>query len=240
MIKATNINKSYGNFRVLQDISIELNPGEVTILFGPSGCGKTTLVRNLSLLEFPDSGELKIFDLDYNFPLKINKKLKLPFPKLTVVFQQLFLWPHLKNRENILLALNKNQSDYDKRIDYCDHLIHEMNMGDYIDKFPNESSLGQKQRIAIARALILNPDFIFFDEITASLDIIQINHILKLIMDLRVSKMGFLFITHDIDIARKIGDKLIFMQDGKIIEIGDKTMLEKPQTRELNFFLNLF
>jgi ABC-type polar amino acid transport system ATPase subunit len=240
VIKAKNINKSYGNFQVLRDINIELNPGEVTILFGPSGCGKTTLVRNLSLLDLPDSGELKIFDREYKFPLKTNRKLILPFPKLTMVFQQLFLWPHLKNKENILLALDKNQDDYEKSIEYYDYLIEGMEMKDYIDKFPNESSLGQKQRVAIARALILNPDFIFFDEITASLDIIQINHILKLIMHLRNSTMGFLFITHDIDIAKKIGDKLIFMQNGEIIEVGHKDILTQPKTKELINFLNLF
>ncbi len=240
MIKAININKYYGNLKALNNVSIELNPGEITILFGPSGCGKTTLLRNLSLLDLPESGELEIFNRKYKFPLKPNDKTISPFPKLTVVFQQLFLWPNLTNRENIMLAFSKKQTDYSKKQEYLNYLIKEMEMSSYIDKFPNESSLGQKQRVAIARALILNPDFIFFDEITASLDILQITHIIKMIMKLRNDKMGFLFITHNIEIAKKIGDKLVFMQEGKIIETGSRSILSNPQTTELKYFLNLF
>lgn len=240
MVRARNIHKSYGDTQVLRDISIELNYGEITILFGPSGCGKTTLLRNLSLLDFPDSGELEIFDKKYKFPLKKNSKVVLPYPRLTVVFQQLFLWPNLKNRENIMLAFDKRYPGYDKKQNYLTYLIEEMEMASYIDKLPNESSLGQKQRVAIARALILNPEFIFFDEITASLDILQINHILNLITSLRSEKTGFLFITHNIDIARKIGDKLIFMQEGRLIETGDRNILSNPKTEKLKIFLNQF
>jgi len=240
VIKARNINKSYGTFRVLRDVSIELNPGEVTVLFGPSGCGKTTLLRNLSLLDIPDSGELEIFNNQYAFPLRSNGKTVLPYPKLTIVFQQLFLWPNLRNRENIMLAFDRQQPDYKKKEEHLNYLIKEMEMTSYINKFPNESSLGQKQRVAIARALILDPDFIFFDEITASLDILRINHITQMIMKLRNDKMGFLFVTHNIDIARKIGDKLVFMQEGKIIETGERDILIKSKTKELNNFLNLF
>jgi ABC-type arginine transport system ATPase subunit len=240
MIKAIGINKFYGSFQALRDVNIELNPGEVTVLFGPSGCGKTTLLRNLSLLDIPENGELYILNNQYKFPLDSRKKIISPFPKLTIVFQQLFLWPNLKNRENIMLAFSKQETDYEKRQEYLDFLIKEMEMSSYIDKFPNESSLGQKQRVAIARALILNPAFIFFDEITASLDILQINHIIKMIMNLRNEKMGFLFITHNIDIAKKIGDKLVFMQEGEIVEVGNRDILTNPQTTQLKNFLNLF
>ena len=240
MISAKSINKSFGNFQALKDINIQINPGEVTVLFGPSGCGKTTLLRNICLLDIPDDGELEIFDRKYQFPFKAHYKSISPFPRLTVVFQQLFLWPNLRNRENIMLAFDRRQPDYEKRKDYLNYLIKEMEMDSYIDKFPNESSLGQKQRVAIARALILNPEFIFFDEITASLDILQINHIVEMIMSLREDNMGFLFITHNIDIAKKIGDKLVFMENGKIIETGDRDILTNPQTKELNNFLNLF
>jgi ABC-type arginine transport system ATPase subunit len=237
LITARNINKSFGKFQALIDISIDLNPGEITVLFGPSGCGKTTLLRNLSLLDYPDNGNLKIFEQEYKFPFKKDGKMVLPYPDLTVVFQQLFLWPHLTNRENIKIALDHKRLDYKDRLRYFIYLVKEMEMKSYIDKFPNECSLGQKQRIAIARALVLSPKFIMFDEITASLDILQANHIIEMILHLRNKNMGFLYITHNIDLAKKIGDKLIFMQDGKIIETGTKEILTNPKTKELiNFF----
>jgi ABC-type polar amino acid transport system ATPase subunit len=239
MITAVNINKSFGKYHVLKDISIELNPGEITILCGPSGCGKTTFLRNLSLLDYPDSGELKIFGQEYRFPLKKNDILVFPYPELTVVFQQLFLWPHLTNKENIKIALDTKRNDYRERLRSLLNLIDKMGMNSYIDKFPNECSLGQKQRIAIARALVLNPKFIMFDEITASLDILQTNHIIEMILQLRDKKMGFLYITHNIDLAKKIGDNLIFMQDGKIIETGRIDILLKPKSKELKQFLGI-
>lgn len=239
MITAKNINKSFGTFQVLKDVSIDLNPGEITVLFGPSGCGKTTLLRNLSLLDYPDNGEIKIFEQEYKFPFKKNGKLVLPYPDLTVVFQQLFLWPHLTNKENIKLAINTKRKDYENRLRYFLYLVKEMEMNSYIDKFPNECSLGQKQRIAIARALVLYPKFILFDEITASLDILQTNHIIEMILHLRNSNMGFLYITHNIDLAKKIGDKLMFMEEGKIIETGNKEIMTNPRTSALRTFLNI-
>ncbi len=239
MITAININKAYGNFQVLKDVNITLKFGEITVLFGPSGCGKTTLLRNLSLLDLPDSGELKIFDEKYSFPKKRNAKLKLPYPDLTVVFQQLFLWPHINNKQNIQLVLDGNSPSYAQRIEYFDYLVKELQMESYLLKFPNESSLGQKQRVAIARALVLKPKFILFDEITASLDVLQIKNIIEILVKLKYENLGLLFITHNIELAKKIGDNLIFMQEGKIIEVGTKDILTKPQTSELRTFLNL-
>jgi ABC-type polar amino acid transport system ATPase subunit len=240
MVKATNINKSFGDFHVLKDINIELKPGEITVLFGPSGCGKTTLLRNLSLLDYPDTGELEIFDQHFHFPLKPNGQLILPYPELTVVFQQLFLWPHLTNKQNILLAIDKNSDQYKNKIDYFHNLVKELEMDSYISKYPNESSLGQKQRVAIARALILNPKFILFDEITASLDVLQIKNIVEILLALKKQRMGLMFITHNIVLAKKLGDELVYMEHGTIIETGSKEILLNPKTKELGTFLNLF
>jgi ABC-type polar amino acid transport system ATPase subunit len=224
----------------LKDVNITLKLGEIIVLFGPSGSGKTTLLRNLSLLDLPDSGELQIFEEQYYFPHYRNKKLKLPYPDLTVVFQQLFLWPHINNKKNIQLALDQNSPTYEENIKYFNYLVKELQMESYLSKFPNESSLGQKQRVAIARALVLKPKFILFDEITASLDILQIKNIIEIIAKLKSDNLGLMFITHNIELAKKIGDTLIFMQEGKIIETGTKDILTSPQTSELRNFLNLF
>ena len=234
MIKANKINKTYGFNHVLKNVDIELKPKEVTVLVGPSGCGKTTLLRNLCLLDTPDSGSITVFNTTYNFP---ESKTISPnfYPRLTVVFQQLFLWPNLTNRENILLGIENKKLQ--NNIDFIDYLIQGMDMKPYIDKYPNQSSLGQKQRIAIARALILNPDYILFDEITASLDILQIKKLIYILLSLVKDKIGFLFITHNIEIAKKIGDNLIFMKDGRIIETGGIEILSFPNTSELNEYL---
>ena len=108
MIKAKNLFKSIGNSAILKDINLELNKGEINVLFGPSGSGKTTLCRNLSLLDSPDKGEIEILDQKYSFP-KATKFDKLPYPKISFVYQQLFLWPHLTNEQNILLAIGFNE-----------------------------------------------------------------------------------------------------------------------------------
>jgi|ERR1043165_4730591 ABC-type polar amino acid transport system ATPase subunit len=240
MISAKNINKSYGSSHILRDISIEMKAGEITVIFGPSGCGKTTLLRNLSLLELPDRGELTIFDEEFLFPFKQkDKKIKYPYPDLTIVFQQLFLWPHLNNKQNILLALDQKALDYSERIKYFEGLVEELQMTNYIEKFPNESSLGQKQRVAILRALVLKPKFIFFDEITASLDVIQIKNIIEILVKLKRENIGLMFITHNIELARKIGDQLIFMYNGSIEERGTVEILKNTESKYLKQFLSL-
>ena len=236
MIKATNLSKSIEGFQILKGINIDIAPNEITVVFGPSGSGKTTLLRNLSLLDIPDTGELSIDNAQYNFPADYQNIIR-PYPKMTVVFQQLFLWPHLTNKENITLALNKE--DYKDRKRRLKFLITELEMEDYIDKYPNQSSLGQKQRVAIARALILKPNYIFFDEITAALDTVQTTHLIRIIK--RISRQkgetGILFVTHNLEVAKMIADKVIFLDTGVIVERGTIEIFTNPQTKELKSFL---
>lgn len=237
MIEAKGISKLIEGHQILNNINLQILPSEITVVFGPSGCGKTTLLRSLSLLDAPDSGEIIIDNYNYRFPSK-NKLTNLPYPKLTVVFQQLFLWQNLTNRENITLALNKkNSEEYIEKQNYLGYLITELQMENYIDKYPNQSSLGQKQRIAIARALILNPDYIFFDEITASLDTIQTAHLIKIIREIKVKNKGILFVTHNLNVAKKIADKAIFLDNGEVIESGKVEIFTNPKTDKLKEFL---
>ncbi len=239
MIIATAINKHYGKSHVLKDVSIELKQGEISVLIGPSGCGKTTLLRTLGLLDCPDSGNLSVFGHNYVFPNRKGEKILAPYPKLTVVFQQLFLWPHLTNRENILLSIDPKDLDVGEKMDYFEYLVRELQMDNYLSKFPNEASQGQRQRIAIARALILKPKFILMDEITASLDPVQSRAIATIVKKLKDLSLGLLVVTHDLEFAKSIGDRFIFMEQGRILESGTAEVLNTPATKEFSLFLNL-
>ncbi len=202
MIKAINISKSYGSKLILDKVNLEIKKGEATVVMGPNGSGKTTCLRNLSLIDTPDSGVISVNGKEYEFPT--SQKFKEIYPKMTVVYQQLFLWPHLTNRENITIAVQdkEHQKQLHELIDFLD-------MSAFIDNYPNQSSLGQKQRVAIARALILNPEYVFFDEITSSLDSQQIQAIVKILNQLKKKNIGIFFITHHKMVAEKIADTII-------------------------------
>ncbi|MEZ5052880.1 MAG: ATP-binding cassette domain-containing protein [Chitinophagales bacterium] len=233
MIKAKNIYKSIGQNQILQDISLELSKGVINILFGPSGSGKTTLCRSLSLLDNPDKGELEIFENNYSFPNNLKKQV-LPYPQIGFVYQQLFLWPHLTNKQNILLALGKKADEHINQFKELNQLLEIENV---IDRYPNEISIGQKQRVAIARALILNPSFVFLDEITSALDIVQTKQIGNILLDLKAKGIGVLMITHNIEYFKEIADNFIFLSNGNIKEQGTKSIFTNPKSVELNKFL---
>jgi len=212
MISGQNIHKSFGNKVVLNGIDVEVCPGQVTVIEGPSGSGKTSLLRCLALLDPPDSGAVEIDDVRYDFPRTNNEVITPPYPLVTVVFQQLFLWPHLTNRQNISLAAKSRNHQYEnKLLDLIDYL----DMKDFVDRYPNQSSLGQKQRVALARALILDPRYILFDEITSALDVEQIRNIINLLLDLKQKGIGIFFITHNLYVADKIADRTLYLNNGK-------------------------
>ncbi|UAB80963.1 amino acid ABC transporter ATP-binding protein [Marixanthomonas sp. SCSIO 43207] len=230
---AKNISKYYSHKEVLKNLSFNLDTNSITVLFGPSGSGKTTLLRCLSLLDYPESGKLNIFNSTYDFNSKLTKNIK-PNSKINLVYQQLFLYPHLTNRENILIAIDDFNSS---KKELFKNLTKLLEIEDVLENYPNQSSLGQKQRIAIARVLILEPDYILFDEITSALDIVQTNNIIRLIKDLKNKGIGSLIVTHNMYVIKKLADKLVFMQNGKIIEEGGSEILKTPTTVELKSFL---
>ena len=239
MISARNIHKTFEGHKVLNGIDIDIEPGKITCLIGPSGSGKTTLLRALGLLEYPEQGNILIDNKKYHFPLPKDKPeiKKGPWPKVTVVFQSLFLWPHMTLRQNIALpALNKKRSisNLDKKID---KLVEAFDMGAFIHRYPNEASLGQRQRVALARALILEPQYVLLDEITSSLDVEQIEKILSYLQMLRAEGMGVFLITHLLGFARRAADKIVFVDGGKVQEQGGPEILENPQSPRLKKFL---
>ncbi len=234
-LSAINIAKTSGNKQLLKNVSLSIRPGEITALIGPSGAGKTTLLKALSLLEIPDSGNLLIDDLTYSFPFRKNQKVAPPWPKLTVVFQQLFLWPHLTLRKNITLPLGNHLDEPTSA--RLEQLIDRFKMREFIDRHPNETSIGQRQRAALVRALVLNPKYILLDEITSSLDVEQVAYILSELRVMQEQGIGILLVTHLLHFAREAADSIVFMEHGKVIESGGKEVLAQPRQERIKSFV---
>ena len=237
MLVADNLCFNYGARPVLKNINLQIPINGITVLIGPSGTGKTTLLRCLSLLEQPQSGQIKVDDQLFNYPLVKDAPFNPPWPKLTTVFQQLFLWPHMNLRKNILLPVRqRNQKDMN---DALDILIEAFDMKDFIDRYPNEASIGQRQRVALARALMLEPRYLLLDEITSALDVEQIAKILSYLKNLRGKDMGIFLITHLLGFARHAADQILFMANGEIVERGGPDILKAPKTERLHDFMSV-
>jgi polar amino acid transport system ATP-binding protein len=239
MLIGTDIKKSFGSTEVLHGVDIEVRPGRISALIGPSGSGKTTLIKALSLLDFPTSGQITLDGLIYHFPIQRGQTVKSPWPELTVVFQQYFLWPHLTLRGNILLPLSqrtRSRSTVEELIDLFD-------MGNFIDRYPNEVSIGQRQRVALARALALEPKYILLDEITSALDVEQTGTVVRHLVKLRDRGIGILVITHLLEFARQLvarneGDEVYFLDEGRILGSGGSEFFEVPGNLRAKRFLS--
>lgn len=238
-LKPFSLKRERKKIDVLNDLSIKIEPGKINILFGPSGSGKTTLLKCLSLLEKFDSGNLNIqnkmngdIHYRYAFPSKIVNKIQYPF--ISIVFQHLLLWPHLTNRQNIVLALGDQIHERNEELAM---LIDKFQMTEFIDKYPNQSSQGQKQRVAIARAVILRPKILFLDEITSALDYNNIKNVFDVLTGIK-EKSTLLLVTHDLYNPILKGDYYFFLCNGGIIESGTD-ILTNPSTKKLKKYLNL-
>lgn len=234
MLLAKNITKKIDGREILKDVSLSLESGEIFSVIGPSGAGKTTLLRAISLIDFPNSGSLTIGENKYQFPMTQTEGIKYPYPNLTVVFQQLFIWPHLTIRQNLTLPLRNNLDE--KHFDKVTGLFQ---MKRFLDRYPNEVSLGQRQRAAIARALLLKPKYLLLDEITSALDIEQSHLILSHLKQIAEKGVGIVFVSHALHFASKISSKVIFLDEGKVVEEGSGDILQNPKTERLKKFMNI-
>jgi len=238
MLSADKICKSYGGNRVLSDVSLSVERERVSVLIGPSGSGKSTLVRNLSLLEIPDSGDVVIDSNRYAFPMQASGSIA-PWPDVTVVFQQHFLWPHLTLQENVLLPCARRPGC----VDVAEHLQDVFGVREILSRYPNEVSMGQCQRVALIRALALQPRYILLDEITAALDVEQTGEILRYFLETSASGMGILLVTHLLGFARRLldvrsGGNVYFLDEGRIVEYGTSEILTQPRSERLARFLD--
>ncbi|EMO4164629.1 amino acid ABC transporter ATP-binding protein [Morganella morganii] len=220
MISLKNISKWYGQFRVLSDCSTEVKKGEVVVVCGPSGSGKSTLIKTVNGLEPVQQGEIFVNDIQVNDKRTNLAKLR---SKVGMVFQHFELFPHLSIVENLTLAQVKvlgrdKAAAKEKGL----KLLERVGLSAHADKFPSQLSGGQQQRVAIARALCMDPVAMLFDEPTSALDPEMINEVLDVMVELAHEGMTMMVVTHEMGFARKVADRVIFMDEGKIVEDSKK------------------
>lgn len=223
LLEVKNLKKSFDDNVVLKDISLNVEKGEVLCIIGPSGSGKSTLLRCITKLEHEDSGDI---NFDGAFGL---------------VFQDFNLFPHhsvLKNITNAPLKVQKR--DKAEVLKSARELLKKMGLEDKEDAYPHELSGGQQQRVSIARALAMNPDILFFDEPTSALDPELTSEILVVIRDLAAEHMTMVIVTHEMTFARNVADKIIFMDDGVIIEEGTPEDVFSSDNQRMKDFLGKF
>ncbi len=237
MIKVHNLQKSFGNNNVLNGIDEHIEKGEVVVIIGPSGSGKSTFLRCLNMLEEPTAGEIYIDDVQINAPKADINKIR---EKMGMVFQHFNLFPHLTVLENITIApvkLKKMTKEQAKA--KAMELLKVVDLEDKADSYPSQLSGGQKQRIAIVRALAMDPEVILFDEPTSALDPEMVGEVLDVMKKLAKAGMTMVVVTHEMGFAREVGTRLLFIDEGKVLESGNpREVLENPQNERTKSFLS--
>lgn len=240
MLKINNLKKDFGSLKVLKGITTEIKAGEVVSIIGPSGSGKSTLLRCMNLIENPTAGEVRFKGRLINDPKLKEDEINKIRESIGMVFQQFNLFPHLTVIENIVLAPVKRGKLTEKEaVKKAEALLERVGLYDKRDLYPNTLSGGQKQRVAIARALAMDPELMLFDEPTSSLDPEMVKEVLEVIQDLTDSQMTIVIVTHEMNFAKEVASRVIFMDDGMIVEEGaPEELFEKAQNERTKKFLD--
>ena len=243
LLEVRNIVKRFGKAEVLKGIDFDLEKGEVISIIGSSGSGKTTLLRCINFLEFADEGTISvngecIYSGDMIGKIK-EKELRKKRLHFGLVFQQFNLFPQYSVLQNLMLAPTLMKMDSKENLEKrALELIDSVNMLDKKDYYPSQLSGGQQQRVAIARALMLSPDILCFDEPTSALDPELTGEVLKAIKELKEKGSTMIVVTHEMEFARNVSDKIIFMADGVVEEIGSpEQIFENPKSEKTKLFL---
>lgn len=236
MISIKNVNKSFGDHHVLTDISLEVPKSNVIALIGPSGAGKSTLIRTINALETIDTGSITVNDISIH-----DKKTNINKARTNIgfVFQNFNLYPFLSVLDNVTIAPIKikgqSKAEAEKR---AKELLTSLGLGEKFDAFPNRLSGGQQQRVAIARALAMDPEVMLFDEPTSALDPEMVKEVLDAIRALAKQGMTMVVVTHEMGFAKEICDDIVFMADGKIVEVAPpEVFFTNPTTDRAKDFL---
>lgn len=236
-IKIQKLNKFYGNFHALKDISLEIQAGDIVIICGPSGSGKSTLIRSINYLEKFNSGRIYVNNIELTHDKKSIRSVR---SQLGMVFQSFNLFPHLTVLENCTFALRLvKKMPKQQAIELAMEKLSEVNIDTQAAKYPAALSGGQQQRVAIARALCLEPPILLFDEPTSALDPESIGSVLKIMEQLARTGITMVCVTHELGFAQSVSDHCVFMENGQIIEQAPtKVFFGAPKTERLRGFLS--
>lgn len=239
LLEIRHLKKDYGSADVLRDVSLTVSRGEVVVVIGPSGCGKSTLLRCINGLEPIQSGEIL---LDGQVLTDGTAKWSQVRQKIGMVFQSYELFPHMTVMENVLLGPLKVQGRKREEAEkMAETLLERVGLLEKKSSFPRQLSGVQKQRAAIVRALMMQPEIMLFDEVTAALDPEMVREVLDVMLELAKGGMTMVIVTHEMQFARAIADRVIFMDGGEIVESGEpEEFFTKPKTERLQRFLNIF
>lgn len=237
IVSIRNLHKQFGSFTALDGINLEIAEGEVVCIIGPSGSGKSTLIRCINLLENYDApGEILVDDLR----VKRGRQLASVRAEVGMVFQSFNLFPHMTIQENIMLApMRVRKMTTDIATDKAIQLMRRVGIEEQADKYPDQLSGGQQQRVAIARALAMEPKILLFDEPTSALDPEMVGEVLDVMKNLAHSGVTMIVVTHEMGFARQVADRVVFMDEGKVVESGTPLeIFDSPKETRTRDFLN--
>lgn len=237
LLQVKNLVKEYGETRILDGVNLDIARGEVVVVVGPSGCGKSTLLRCINALEPIQGGQVllegKVVGRDHLEELR---------QKIGMVFQSYDLFPHLRVLDNITIAPIKVQKRKKEEVQAeAKELLSRVGLGDKANSYPRQLSGGQKQRVAIVRALCMHPEILLFDEVTAALDPEMVREVLDVMLDLAKQGRTMIIVTHEMQFAKAVADKIVFIDQGKILEEATpEEFFTNPKTERAKQFLNVF
>jgi len=236
-IELINVNKWFDKFHVLKDINLKVETGEKVVICGPSGSGKSTVVRCINKLEKHQSGFISLYGKELTNSEKSANSIQ---GNIGMVFQQFNLFPHINVLENLILGPMKTRhKNRDEAVKIAMHYLERVDIPDQANKMPAQLSGGQQQRVAIARSLCMEPKVMLFDEPTSSLDPEMISEVLDVMVELANDGMTMIVVTHEMGFARKVADKVLFMDKGKIVEQNTtEEFFRSPKTERCKTFLN--
>ncbi len=239
LLKINHLKKEYDGQLILNDINLDLKKGEVVVIVGPSGCGKSTLLRCINGLEPIHGGSVYLNNESVE---RDGKNITQIRQKIGMVFQSYDLFPHMSVIDNITIAPIKVQKrKKEEVISQARQLLERIGLGDKENSFPRQLSGGQKQRVAIVRALCMHPEIMLFDEVTAALDPEMVREVLDVILALAKQGSTMIIVTHEMQFAKAVSDRVIFMDHGEIIEESSpRDFFEEPKTERAKKFLNIF
>ena len=237
MIRMYNVSKWFGNFQALKDINLTVGLQEVVVICGPSGSGKSTLIRTINRLEEHQAGQIFVEDTELTSDLK---NIEIIRREVGIVFQQFNLFPHLTVRNNIMLApIWVRKLPRSEAMQIANELLERVGIPEQADKYPGQLSGGQQQRVAIARSLAMQPKIMLFDEPTSALDPEMIKEVLDVMRELAEGGMTMVVVTHEMGFAREVADRMVFMDEGQIVETATpKVFFSNPKEERTKLFLS--